>query len=165
MLKKLVVLGVAGLMGMFLMVGSSYGRQTGGGNQPGGGGCGGGQQDQCEASPTLQATIGMDVKLDFDVCVEWPEDLCGYNGCEQAIIAQKGHGNYGVIHQTGENFALIYQDGNQNWAYAYQDVIGGALALIFQNGNSNGASVTQNAAASALVYQQGNSNIGIISQQ
>jgi len=158
MLKKLVVLGVAGLMGMFLMVGSSYGLPQGGG------GCGGGQQDQCEVSPTLQATIGMDVKLDFDVCVEWPEDLCGYDGCEQAIIAQKGHYNYGVIHQTGENFALIYQDGNQNWAYANQDG-GGALALIFQNGNSNGASVTQTAAASALVYQQGNSNIGIISQQ
>jgi hypothetical protein len=159
MLKKLVVLGVAGLMGMFLMVGSSYGKQDRGG-------CGGGQQDQCEVSPTLQATIGMDVKLDFDVCVEWPEDLCGYKGCEQAIIAQTGKGNYGVIDQTGENFALIYQDGNQNWAYANQDVIGGgALALIFQNGNSNEASVTQTAAASALVYQQGNSNIGIISQQ
>jgi hypothetical protein len=162
MLKKLVVLGVAGLMGMFLMVGSSYGEDHW--NPPNSGGCGGGQQDQCEASPTLKATIGMDVKLDFDVCVEWPEDLCGYNGCEQAIIAQTGQGNYGEIHQTGENFALIYQDGNQNWAVANQDG-GGALALIFQNGSSNGASVTQNAAASALVYQQGNSNIGIISQQ
>jgi hypothetical protein len=134
------------------MVGSSYGWEC--------------RQDQCEASPTLKATIGMDVKLDFDVCVEWPEDLCGYNGCEQAIIAQTGHYNYGEIHQTGANFALIYQDGNQNWAYANQAVTeGGALALIFQNGNSNGASVTQTAAASALVYQQGSSNIGIISQQ
>jgi hypothetical protein len=161
MLKKLVVLGVAGLMGMFLMVGSSYGE--GYWNPPNSGGCGGGQQDQCEASPKLQATIGMDVKLDFDVCVEWPEDLCGYDGCEQAIIAQTGHGNYGEIHQTGENFALIYQDGENNSAYASQN--GGALALIFQNGSSNGASVTQNAAASALVYQQGSSNIGIISQQ
>jgi len=163
MLKKLVVLGVAGLMGMFLMVGSSYGGDHG--NPPNSGGCGGGQQDQCEASPTLKATIGMDVKLDFDVCVEWPEYLCGYEGCEQAIIAQTGQGNYGEIHQTGENFALIYQDGSQNWAYAYQNVNEGALALIFQNGSSNGASVTQNAAASALVYQQGSSNIGIISQQ
>jgi hypothetical protein len=162
MLKKLVVLGIAGLMGMFLMVGSSYAKYS-----QGGGGCGG-SQDQCEVNPTstLQATIGMDVKLDFDVCVEWPEDLCGYNGCEQAIIAQKGQGNYGEIDQTGANFALIYQNGNYNWAYAYQDVEnGGALALIFQNGSSNGASVTQNAAASALVYQEGSYNIGIISQQ
>lgn len=162
MLKKLVVLGIAGLMGMFLMVGSSYGAGPSRSGQ--GGGCGG-SQDQCEANPTLQATIGMDVKLDFDVCVEWPEDLCNYQGCEQAIIAQTGQGNYGVISQTGENFALIYQNGNYNWAYASQDVDGGALALVFQNGSSNGASVTQTAAASALVYQQGCGNIGIISQQ
>jgi hypothetical protein len=160
MLKKLVVLGIAGLMGMFLMVGSSYAKDSQGSS-----GCGG-SQDQCEVTSTLQATIGMDVKLDFDVCVEWPQNLCGYEGCEQAIIAQKGDGNYGVIYQSGADFALIYQNGNYNWAYAYQyvDNGGGAVALVFQNGDHNGAQVTQTAAASALVYQQGNSNIGFISQ-
>ena len=149
MLKKLVVLGIAGLMGMFLMVGSSYG-------------CNG---DKCQVDDPLQATIGVDVKLDFDVCLDLPEELCNYQGCEQAIIAQTGDVNYGEISQIGANFALIYQNGNYNWAYASQDVDGGALALVFQNGSSNGASVTQTAAASALVYQQGCGNIGIISQQ
>ena len=154
MLKKLVVLGIAGLMGMFLMVGSSYGNDKSKN-------C----DDECKVDNPLQATIGVDVKLDFDVCVEWPEDLCGYNGCEQAVIAQTGKGNFGKIVQTGDDFALIYQNGNYNWAYAYQYVDnGGALALIFQNGDGNGASVTQTAAASALVYQQGCGNTGIISQ-
>jgi hypothetical protein len=162
MLKKLVVLGIAGLMGMFLMVGSSYAKDSQGSS-----GCGG-SQDQCEVNPTstLQATIGMDVKLDFDVCVEWPEDLCGYKGCEQAIIAQKGDGNYGVIYQSGADFALIYQNGDYNWAVASQSLTngGGAVALVFQNGDHNGAQVTQTAAASALVYQEGSWNIGFISQ-
>ena len=155
MLKKLVVLGIAGLMGMFLMVGSSYGN-----------GKSKNCDDECKVDNPLQATIGVDVKLDFDVCLDLPEELCNYQGCEQAIIAQTGDGNYGVISQTGANFALIYQNGDYNWAYAYQDVdSGGAMALIFQNGDGNGASVTQTAAASALVYQQGCGNRGIISQQ
>jgi|GEM_PF-1432793 len=162
MLKKLALLGVAGLMGLFLMASSSYAfGWSWPGNNQGGPNC---QGDDCEVGNPIQATIGVDLKLDFDVCLELPEDLCNYEGCQQAIIVQTGQMNYGEITQTGKNFALIYQTGKWDYANITQNAESGAMALVFQKGNWNFADVTQNVASSALVYQDGCGNFGIISQ-
>ncbi len=161
MLKKLALVGVAGLMGLFFMAGSSYAKNVYDGHPGGQPSC---QGDDCMVPNPIQATIGVDLKLDFDVCLELPEDLCSYKGCEQAIIVQTGHMNYGEITQSGANFALIYQTGNWDYANIEQYAESGAMALVFQKGNWNFADVTQNTAASALVYQDGCGNYGIISQ-
>ncbi len=149
MFKKVALaLGCLGLM-----VGTSFGFW----NPP----C---QGDDCKVNQPYEANIGVDLNLDFDVCLDLPKELCNYQGCEQAVIVQAGDENQATISQTGASFALIYQNGDGNTASTTQNV-GGATALTFQIGSENSATITQNVAASAIITQFGNGNVGSITQQ
>lgn len=121
------------------------------------------QGDDCRVDRPYKANIGVDINLDFDVCLDLPQELCEYEGCEQAVIVQVGDSNEATISQTGASFALIYQGGNENEATTTQNAVG-ATALTFQIGDQNSATITQNVAASAIITQFGNSNTGSITQ-
>lgn len=149
MFKK-VVLGL-GCLG--LMVGTGFAFW----NPP----CSG---DDCKVDRAYQANIGVDLNLDFDVCLDLPSELCSYQGCEQAVIVQSGEKNSGTITQNGANFALIHQNGNENTAEITQTAQG-ATALAFQIGNLNEATITQEVAASAIITQFGTGNIAEITQK
>jgi len=121
--------------------------------------------DHCYVPNPYQAAVGVDIKLDFDVCVDLPKELCPYEGCQQAVIVQAGTENTGGIVQTGKNFALIYQAGSHNEAYTTQSGSKNT-ALTFQFGMNNDAFITQSGVtgASAVISQWGCGNIGSISQ-
>jgi len=158
MLKKLAVgLGCLGLLlGATTM---SYAVDLPGGGH--GGGCPG---DACQVSGAMEVDLGVNLKLDVDVCIDagnmnddfWSTQasIGQYGDENQAYITQSsttqltgilqvGEGNVAGISQTGNNeYAAIGQNGDLNTAYINQ-TLPNAAAITIQWGNSNIASISQ----------------------
>jgi len=155
MLKKLAVgLGCLGLLlGATTM---SFAVHYGGG-----GGCPG---DACQVSGAMDVNLGVNLKLDVDVCID-AGNLNDDYWSTQASIGQYGDENTASIYQTSTSqLAGILQVGDENVAGISQS---GAheYAAIGQNGDLNTAYITQTLqGAAAITIQWGNSNTAYISQ-
>jgi minor curlin subunit len=127
----------------------------------GAGGCPG---DACKVSKAVDVDLGVNLKLDVDVCID-AGNLYDDHWSTQASIAQYGDVNSASITQTQTTqLAGILQVGDGNVAGISQS---GAqeYAAIGQNGDLNTAYITQTLQnAAAITIQWGNSNIASISQ-
>jgi hypothetical protein len=130
-------------------------------NYGGGGGCPG---DACQVSGAMEVDLGVNLKLDVDVCIDagnmyddfWSTQASiGQYGDENiasitqssttqlAGILQVGEGNVAGINQSGaQEYAAIGQNGDFNTAYINQ-TLPNAAAITIQWGNSNIASISQ----------------------
>ncbi len=64
--------------------------------------------DGCDVQEPYEASVGINIKIDFDVCLHTPSQFCGYAGCQQAVVVQTGTKNNGLIDQTGKSFAMVW---------------------------------------------------------
>jgi hypothetical protein len=120
--------------------------------------------DACKVSHAMDVDLGVNLKLDVDVCIDagnmyddfWSTQASiGQYGDENtasitqtstsqlAGILQVGDGNVAGIDQSGaQEYAAIGQYGDLNQAYITQ-TLQGAAAITIQWGNSNIASISQ----------------------
>jgi hypothetical protein len=156
MLKKLAVgLGCLGLLlGATTM---SYAFQLGGGS----GSCPG---DACQVSGAMNVDLGVNLKLDVDVCIDAGNTYDDF-WSTQASIGQYGDENIASITQTSTSqLAGILQVGDENVAGISQNG-NNEYAAIGQNGDGNTAYINQTLAnAAAITIQWGNSNTAVINQ-
>ncbi|MCX8042288.1 MAG: hypothetical protein N3A56_07360 [Thermodesulfobacteriaceae bacterium] len=157
MFKK-IALGVA-CLGLLVST-SVWANGPGGGF---GGGCGGG--DLCEVKRDLDIHLGLDLKLDLDVCADFGNAKDDYYSA-QAVILQAGEGNEATITQQVTNAqGIIIQVGNDNEAETTQS---GAkdFAMTIQVGCLNEATIQQGQAGNmaAVIGQYGTSNVATITQ-
>lgn len=121
--------------------------------------------DDCYVPNPYDGNVGININVDFDVCLDTPSEFCKYGSCEQAVIVQVGKDNKASIEQKGKSFALAWQDGYHNKAEIKQDATG-STSISIQKGNYNTASINQTASqASALITQLGCGNTGSIIQK
>jgi hypothetical protein len=120
--------------------------------------------DACQVSGAMEVDLGVNLKLDVDVCID-AGNMYDDFWSTQASIGQYGDENQAYITQTlTTQLAGILQVGDENKAGISQS---GAqeYAAIGQNGNLNTASITQTLQnAAAITIQWGNSNTAYISQ-
>lgn len=121
--------------------------------------------DGCDVQKPYEASVGINITVDFDVCLDTPSQFCGYDGCQQAVVVQTGSNNYGYIDQTGKSFAMVWQEGTHNTGYITQNA-NNSTALSIQKGERNFSSIFQTASgANASVVQLGTANTGYIYQK
>jgi hypothetical protein len=120
--------------------------------------------DACQVSGAMEVDLGVNLKLDVDVCID-AGNMYDDFWSTQASIGQYGDENIASITQTSTSqLAGILQVGDKNVAGISQS---GAheYAAIGQNGDLNTAYITQTLqGAAAITIQWGNSNTAYISQ-